>query len=468
MLLKYFYDEHLAHASYLLACPVSGEALVIDPARDITPYLHAASQRNLRIVGAAETHIHADYISGGRELAAATDSTLYISGHGEGDLAYRMNGDGIGGRIKSLTDGEVITLGNVKIEVLHTPGHTPEHIVYLVSDTSGGINRQVGMFSGDCLFVGDVGRPDLLEAAVGVVDSAEHGAHDLFKTVERLKTLPDYLQVWPSHGAGSACGKALGDVPSTVLGYEKLYNPAFQHADAGSFTAWLLDGQPPVPRYFAQMKRVNQVGAALTHTLTHPEMTTDPRRIAKLVDTSLVIDTRERGDFAQAHIPGTINIPASEKSFNTWAGWYVSYDTPTYIVANAQTMPSVIRMLRAIGVDNIPNYIAVEIARAHNATLEEIDAHEAASRQERGGVIVDVRNTTERAEQFIANSRHIPMGEILQRVSELPPDRDIIIQCGSGSRSGVVASLLKRHGFKRIVHLRGGLDAWRRAGLAMG
>ncbi len=220
MLLKYIYDDRLAQASYLLACPASGEALVIDPARDISPYLKLAADHGLRIVRVAETHIHADYVSGGRELAARTSALLHLSGHGEAPLAYDFS-DVEEAQVVYVCDGDHFMVGGVRVDVIHTPGHTPEHIAFLVTDT--GADHPIGLFSGDCLFVGDVGRPDLLDATGMTSGTSEVGAHQQFESIQRLADLPDYLQVWPGHGAGSACGKALGAVPSTTYCVQNCY-----------------------------------------------------------------------------------------------------------------------------------------------------------------------------------------------------------------------------------------------------
>lgn len=205
MYLRYFYNDKLAHASYLAGCPVTGEALVIDPDRDVEPYLQTARKEGMNIVAAAETHIHADYVSGARELAEQAGAKLYLSGETQGGTGYpyTRNLDH-----QLLKDGDSFQIGNLRLDVLHTPGHTPEHLSYLLTD--GGVDEPMGIFTGDFVFVGDVGRPDLLEKAVGVSGSAAIGADQLFHSLKRFKELPDFLQVWPAHGAGSACGKALG------------------------------------------------------------------------------------------------------------------------------------------------------------------------------------------------------------------------------------------------------------------
>jgi len=259
MLLRYFYDDRLAQASYMVGCARSGEALIVDPMRHIQPYLAAAQKEGLRITHIVETHIHADFVSGARELAAATDARIYLSDMGPSEWKYAYADDP---RVVLVRDGDHFMVGNIRIDVLHTPGHTPEHISFMVTDTAGA-DKPMGVFTGDFIFVGDVGRPDLLEEAAGQAGTKVPGAKQQFASVQRFKALPDYLQIWPGHGAGSACGKALGAIPSTTLGYEKLFNPAFQFTDEAAFVDWLLSGQPEAPRYFAQMKRVNKLGPAL-------------------------------------------------------------------------------------------------------------------------------------------------------------------------------------------------------------
>ncbi|MBC7872284.1 MAG: MBL fold metallo-hydrolase, partial [Chitinophagaceae bacterium] len=309
MLLKYVYDDRLAQASYFIGCPGGGVAMVIDPARDITPYLQLEKETGLKIIGAAETHIHADFVSGGRELAAATGATLYLSAMGEGALAYDFaQVEATGVSVVYVREGDTLNIGDVRLDVLYTPGHTPEHIIFQVTDT--GADSSIGLFTGDCLFVGDVGRPDLLDATGNAVGTSEAGARQQYENVQRFKAMPDYLQVWPGHGAGSACGKALGAVPSTTIGYEKRFNPAFQQPDAEAFVAWLLDGQPEAPRYFAQMKRINRVGADLLHMLHDPTRLGEETLLAAVKEMdALVIDTRPSSKFAAGHVRGTLNIP---------------------------------------------------------------------------------------------------------------------------------------------------------------
>ncbi|MEQ8672440.1 MAG: MBL fold metallo-hydrolase [Aggregatilineales bacterium] len=462
MLLKYIYDDRLAQASYFLGCPGNRTALVIDPARDIAPYLRLAEQNGMTITHVAETHIHADYVSGGRELASKTGATLYVSGEGQGDLAYDINtSDGVS--VHLLNDGDTFMVGGVKIEAIHTPGHTPEHMSYMVTDT--GADQPIGLFSGDFIFAGDVGRPDLLDATGMQIGSREAGAKQQFQSIEAFKQLPDYLQIWPGHGAGSACGKALGAIPSTTLGYEKIFNPAFQHNDEASFVTWMLDGQPEVPRYFAQMKRVNRTGANLLSTLPEiPQLSADAMDDA--LENGLVIDARDSADFAEKNVRGTLNIPVSSNSFNTWAGWYVDFiNRPVYLIVAEDQREDAITALREIGVDNIGGIFSPQVALAHaNDQIKQIDAKDVQGLDNH--VILDVRGRGERAEKHIPDSLFVPMGDVPEHADELPRDKNLIVQCGGGVRSQIVVSLLRQYGIEAL-NLTGGIDAWEKADLPL-
>ncbi|MCL4859980.1 MAG: MBL fold metallo-hydrolase, partial [Caldilineaceae bacterium] len=351
MILRYFYDDNLAQASYLVGCAKTGEAVVVDPMRNIAPYLEMAAREGLRITHVTETHIHADFVSGSRELVDATGATLYLSDMGDADWKYGYANEP---NVVLVREGDRWMVGNVRLEVLHTPGHTPEHIAFLLTDTAAS-EQPMGVFTGDFLFAGDVGRPDLLEEAAGLTGTKEPGARRQFQSVQRFKQLPDYLQIWPGHGAGSACGKALGAVPSTTLGYEKLINPAFQFADEEAFVRWLLADQPEAPRYFAQMKRVNKIGPELVRHLLPPKQLT-ARDLARVLDEGeLVVDLRPAHLYAQRHLPGALNIPATNRTFSTYIGWWVDYARPLYFIApSLDEVDEIVQALRAIGIDNVP------------------------------------------------------------------------------------------------------------------
>ena len=256
MFFKQFYDDGLAQASFMVGCQAKGTAIVIDPRRDVRNYIEEANNQNLKIIAVTETHIHADYLSGARELAHTTGANLYLSDEGGPDWAYGFAHEG-------LKHGSRIVLGNITLEVLHTPGHTPEHVSFLVTD--GATASEPGfVLTGDFVFVGDVGRPDLIDEAAGGLATRFEGAEQLFESLrDRFLTLPDYVQVHPGHGAGSACGKALGAIPSSTVGYERRFAWWAKYLlenDLEGFTAALLDGQPDAPAYFGRMKRWNKSG----------------------------------------------------------------------------------------------------------------------------------------------------------------------------------------------------------------
>ncbi len=455
MLLKYFYDTHLAQASYMVGCARKGEALVIDPAREITPYLQAAQADNLRITQVAETHIHADFVSGSSELAAHTGAHLYLSALGGPDWYYKFEH-------MPVHSGDQWQVGNVRVEAIHTPGHTPEHLTFMITDTAGA-DRPIGLFTGDFVFVGDVGRPDLLETAVGISGAKEVGARALFHSLQWLKSLSDYLQIWPGHGAGSACGKALGALPSTTLGYEKLFNPAFQFDDETAFTHWLLEGQPEVPRYFAQMKCVNKAGPALLRELTAPKQLDRDTLERLLAEDALVSDLRDQDAFAQAYVPGTVSVPTSSQKFTTYIGWFVDYQKPLYVILPEEdALAEILSALRAIGIDDVPGYfLPGVVAQTTTACLPQINAGELAARMADNGLMVlDVRGRSEYDEKHIVGALHIPLGDIPQRLNDIPRDRTLVTQCSSGYRSQIAASLLRRYGYEDVLTLNDDEENW--------
>lgn len=458
MLLRYFYDKNLAQASYMVGCAKTGEALIVDPSRDIQQYLDAAAQEDLRITHVTETHIHADFVSGSRELKAATGATTYLSDMGDENWKYAY-ADEPG--VILVQDGDSWMVGNVKVEVLHTPGHTPEHISFMITDTAGA-DKPMGIFTGDFLFVGDVGRPDLLEAAAGLMGTADSGARLQFDTVMRFKGMPDYLQIWPAHGAGSACGKALGAVPSTTLGYEKLFNPAFQFEDEEKFVAWLLKDQPEAPAYFAQMKKVNKLGPALLSELPEPTQMDRAQLNKRLAAGDLVVDLRGGDEYASAYVPGTVSIPASNDTFSTYIGWYVDYERPLYFVApDEDSIPQLLKAMRAIGIDNVPGYFTQDVVAEGYEKLPHITATELAGRLAQNGLmILDVRGATEYAEEHLKGARNIAVGLLPRHLDALPKDSPIITQCATGYRAQIAASYLRSKGFHNALVMDDPKSSW--------
>lgn len=460
MLLRYFYDKALAQASYLVGCVATGEALVIDPSRDIQPYLDTARAEGVKITHVSETHIHADYVSGSRELASITGAQMYLSDEGNADWKYQYLADG---NITLIRDGDVFMVGNIKVEVFHTPGHTPEHIVFMITDTAGA-DKPMGIFTGDFIFAGDVGRPDLLEEAAGIVNTKEPGARDMFHSLARFKTMPDYLQIWPGHGAGSACGKALGAVPSTTLGYEKLFNPAFQIADENEFVAWLLDGQPEAPFYFAQMKKVNKEGPTLLNDLSLVKAISRQVLDEALKAGALALDLRAQEAFGAAHAQGSINVPLTNSGYVNYLGWFVDYNKPTYLVipddANIQI---ILTTLQTIGVDDVAGYVTEsELLTGTTEQLVTISASELAGRlADEKVLVIDVRGKGEYEVNHIDGALNIPVGYLRRMADDhLPKDYMLVTNCASGYRSAIAASVLRAMGYENVLNMPDSSAIW--------
>lgn len=475
MLLKRFYDTKLAQASYLLGCQATGEALVIDPNRDADQYLEAAQEEALRVTHVTETHIHADFLSGARELASRAQARLLLSGAG-GDRWQYAFAEADGATL--LRDGDEFMVGNLRVRVMHTPGHTPEHLCFLVTDTPA-TDQPMGVFTGDFVFVGDVGRPDLLERAAKMEGTMREGARALYASLQRFKALPDYLQLWPGHGAGSACGKALGAVPSTTLGYERLANWALAATTEDAFIDMVLAGQPEPPRYFAEMKRINREGPPLLGGMPHPRQLADTALTATLDRGALLVDIRPTADFARAHVPGSINIPLNAQ-FTTRAGWFVPYERAFYLLASEEQgeggVREAARALAMIGLDRVEGWFAAGAVDAWAAdggvpqqvpqvTTEELAARTAAGELDAGRtVVVDVRARDEFERGHIPGVRHIELGLLPDHLDTLPRDVPLVLQCQTGGRSSVAASVLQAAGFTNVSNLARGITGWREAG----
>jgi hydroxyacylglutathione hydrolase len=305
MIFRRFYDDALAQASYMIACEHSSEAIVIDPNMDLETYLRAACDEGVRIVAITETHIHADFASGARALAAATGAMLHVSGEGGAEWQYAFANED---RVHTLRDGDSLTVGRVRMDVLHTPGHTPEHLTFVVTDSARS-EIPVGAITGDFIFVGDVGRPDLLERAAGRAGTMRAAAASLYNSVQAFKKLPDHLQIWPGHGAGSACGKAMSSASHSTLGYERAANWAFAPMSESEFVDLVLDGQPAAPPYFGAMKLRNR-DAGIPRKLTLPRIL-EPEDAEQLstAGSALIVDVRNEDEWLRGHIPGAVLVP---------------------------------------------------------------------------------------------------------------------------------------------------------------
>jgi hydroxyacylglutathione hydrolase len=438
MYLERFYDEGLAHASYLVGCQATGEAIVIDASRHTEPYHRSAKAQGLTIVAATETHIHADYTSGTRQIAHEAGAVMYLSGEGGPDWSYAFARP----RDVLVKDGDVIKIGNLSLKVLHTPGHTPEHIAFMLTDHPAS-DQPMGVFTGDFLFVGDVGRPDLLERAAGFKDTMRAGAQRLFQSLQSFSRLPDHLQIWPAHGAGSACGKALGAVPSSVLGFEKLSNWAFRIQDEAQFVEAILEGQPEPPKYFAQMKRINKEGPALLGSETVAFAGVEDLKTA-LEAGEVMVDLRGPEAFAQAHLKDSLFLPAG-KALANWAGWVLSYQQPfSIIVAQESDLAPALRSLRSIGLDNIKAAYSSQTLRNSALPLQSSARVRADEVDFQNEIVIDVRSAAEFAEGHLPEARNIHVGYLLDRLDEIPPSP--LLHCKSGMRSLIASSILARAG----------------------
>jgi hydroxyacylglutathione hydrolase len=464
MLFRRFYDENLAQASYMLACEKTREAIVVDPNADVAQYTRSAGADRVRIAHVTETHIHADFVSGARPLAEAAGATLHLSregGHQWGYSEAALN------RASALRDGSEISVGRIRVRVMHTPGHTPEHLAFLVADLERGEDA-VGVLSGDFIFVGDVGRPDLLEKAAGVTDSAEAFARHLFASIRKMRSKPDHLQIWPGHGAGSACGKSLGAMPQSTLGYEKLFNWAFGKMSESEFVARVLEDQPIPPRYFAVMKKVNCGGAELPKSrepqyLGLEELETAVKRGAP------IIDTRSADKFAAGHAPGTINIPLG-KSFLNWSGALVPENTEFHIITEVESDDAVKRILGdlcKIGLTRVRGIFASDVLpewKSRYGELEKVrqlDVKGLKAEVASGDVqVIDVRNPDEWSKGHLPGARHIPLAALPDRLDELDKSAPIVLHCKGGGRSAIATSFLQSRGISSVANLVGGYEAW--------
>ena len=458
MFFQHVYDKSLAQASYFIGCQKAGVAMVIDPKRDVDTYLEIAKLNNMTITHVAETHIHADFLSGARELAALTGAKMYLSDEGGPDWQYQFPHEGV-------KHGDVIKMGNLTFEVIHTPGHTPESISFLLTDHPAS-SKPVMMFTGDFVFVGDIGRPDLLEKAAGLKGTQDLGAKQMYQSIKRFSELPDYIQVWPGHGAGSACGKALGAVPSTTVGYEKIRNWALQYpTNENGFVEYLLADQPEPPKYFAMMKKLNKVDRPLlTEVPKQTKLSTD-ELISNLNKGVKLIDARNKTDFAAGFIPGSINIQGNN-AFGTWAGWFLEYNEPFMLVASEGQLDDLTRKLMRIGLDNVVGYVAdvQDWAVKTGKGLEKVNLlslDEFKEKKEENNLqVVDLRGASEYNTAHINGADHVFVGTLEKNLDKVSKDRPVVIHCQGGDRASIAYSILAKHGYKNVQNYSPGMNEW--------
>ncbi len=474
MFMRMVYDENLAQAAYLIGCQRTGEAIVFDPQRDVDRYTDLARAHDLRVTATCETHIHADFLSGSRELAERVGARVYVSDEGGADWKYQWLDKKHGGGSYDhvlLRDADTFNVGAIEFRAIHTPGHTPEHLCYLVTDKGGGADEPIGLISGDFLFVGDLGRPDLLETAAGQAGAREPSAKRLYKSLHVINDLPEYVQVWPGHGSGSACGKALGAVPTSTIGYEKRFNPALKAATGEqAFVDFILAGQPEPPMYFARMKRDNKLGPRVLGALPAPPRLA-PTDLATIDTAShAIIDTRDWPEFRAGHVPGSLSLPLG-RPFPTDAGSLIGGDEAMTLVVEGGRLDEVVRQLVRIGLDDIrgwldPSDLARYAAEGRPmATIEDVTPQRALEMVgDSGARVLDVRRRSEYDQGHLPGAINIAHTRLPERLGEAPTDQTLVVQCLGAWRSARAASYLQRRGY-RVVNLAGGYRAYIAAGL---
>lgn len=446
MFFKQFYDQKLAQTSYMVACQRTNEALIIDPMRVLDEYEAVAKAEGFTITQATETHIHADFASGLRDVARKFGATLYVSDEGDENWKYENMPE----NTVYLKDGDSIHIGHVELKVLHTPGHTPESISFVLTDRGGGSTEPMGIFTGDFVFVGDIGRPDLLEEAAKIEGTTEIGANAMFESIQNLQQYDDFLQIWPGHGAGSACGKSLGAVPLSTLGYERHNNWAFKVTDREAFVKELTSEQPEPPLYFAQMKKVNKIGLPYFEVKDVPVAT--PETL-----TGQILDLRTKEAFRKGFVKGSVNVPYNSK-FVQFVGWFINYDEPLTVIADPAISEELQKDLASIGYDHLQLIIPEnEAAQYFNDQYDSVSATEFAALYEDSNNVLDVRTTSEYTKGNLSKAVHIHYGHLFNTNIPFSTDEETIyVHCQSGVRSAMAMSVLKAKGYNNIVNVESG------------
>ena len=454
MFFRQYYLDCLSHASYLIGDTTTGRAVVVDPQRDVDGYLADASANGLTIVKVLETHFHADFVSGHLELAAATGATIGYGAAAAGRVEFP---------IETFADGERIVLGDVVLEVRATPGHTPESISIVIYP-NGKNSEPYGVLTGDTMFIGDVGRPDLL-AAAGV--TADTLARQLYHSVhDKLLTLPDATRVYPAHGAGSACGKNLSTETESTIGEQRSNNYALAPMSEDEFVEAVTRGQTVAPLYFSFAANRNREVHDLLDADTIANTLTLDEVLAQRRDGAIVLDTRDDMTFATGHLHGSVNVGLGGR-FAEYAGEVMRPGTPIILVCEPGTESEATVRLARIGFDRVLGTLAapIETFLAHPELVEPLSRLSAATLTERidsvhNLVVIDVRNPGEVALGAIAGARNVSLPTLLNAIGELDPRAPTVVYCAGGYRSSIAASLLRSHGFSDVSDLVGGYDAW--------
>jgi len=448
MILKTRFIPGLAIYTYLIGDEETGKAAVIDCTRDVQPIIDLAKSEGLTITDICETHVHADFLSGAKELKEALGGspTIHCSQEGGVEWTPKYADD-------QVQDGDEITLGTVKLRARHTPGHTPEHVVWELFDQKRSEKDPWVIYTGDFLFVGSIGRPDLLGK-----EAQQTLAHQLYHTTfSTLNSFPEFAEVYPGHGAGSLCGKAIGSRDTSTVGYEKKYNDSLIQKPEDKWVHDLMDQMPPAPPYFRKMKEINVKGPNILGGKLPGNHPLSPQDVLEKQKECLIVDCRSKESFAGAHIPGSLSIPLSTV-LSTWAGWLLPYDIPLILILDSISQHSeVATQLIRVGFDNIVGYLqgGMETWESSGLPLEcfsLIDQkHFEEVSQEKPGILVDVRSPEEWKEEHDEQAVHIPLGLLVQNIQKIPPDKQVYTICKGGYRAAIAAALLQKEGVKRVT-----------------
>ncbi len=449
MYIEQLYTNCLAEAAYYIES--DGEAAIIDPLRETEPYIELALKRGAKIKYVFETHFHADFVSGHIDLSRKTNAPIIYGPDANTDYA-----------VHNAKDGEEFILGNVRIRVLHTPGHTPESSCYLLLDEEG---KEYAIFTGDTLFVGDVGRPDLLDGMM----SQETLAGMMYDSLTRkIKTLPDDVIVYPAHGPGSACGKNIGKETTSTIGEQKRFNYALRDMSRKEFIEKLTEGILPPPQYFFEDARINKEGYdPIEDVLKRNTVALVPDQFRTLVAEGVtILDTRSADDFEREHIPGAVNIGLNGQ-FAVWVGTLVDINKRLVLVTETGKEEETVLRLARVGYENVAGYLKGGVSSYGKplAEVKSVSASEVQKEMDNGAEVLDVRKPGEWNISHLKNAIFLPLADFPDVFDDLDRNKPYIVHCGGGYRSMTAISIMKNHGFKSLINVYGGFGAMQDAGM---
>ena len=454
MIFQQLVNEESGCLSYLIGCGQAGRAVIVDPGRDrVAEYLGIARKKGLAITHIIETHTHADHISGNRDLAAATQASIVL--HRSAPVVFDH---------ERVEDGDVLRVGNVELKILHTPGHTPDSIAVLVTDRDRG-DQPWFVLTGDALFIGSVGRPDL---------GGARAAEDIYDSLTRvLLPLDDSVEVYPGHGAGSMCGRAMSAKTGSTIGFERRFNAALQFRDKGRFVEFVMDGVPPKPPSFDTIVAKNR--GLVPIASAKPRPFTAKEAWAAVGGGAVVVDLRDPATFGEGHVPGAINVWIDGPQFAERVSWFVPAGaTVLLVLPGPSDLDRATQALSRVGVDDVQGFLQWGMIdwRSEGLPVESVPqmtVHDLEQWIDEGREVdvIDVREPAEWMEGHIAGALHVPMLEAVRRRAELSPERPKAVVCAGGLRSSAVISALKRHGLTNFHNVTGGMAEWSKAGYAV-